>query len=129
MASDRSMTLQHPMSASPEGTAYGSEPRGVRPDAIFLVSRTPPNLPPPQQEQWQWQMHARCVNYPSEVFFPEDGRGPRLRSREERAKRICLECPVRTKCLQHALTERETYGIWGATTPRERASLTTKTAP
>jgi hypothetical protein len=93
MASDRSMTLQHPMSASPEGTAYGSEPRGVRPDAIFLVSRTPPNLPPPQQEQWQWQMHARCVNYPSEVFFPEDGRGPRLRSREERAKRICLECP------------------------------------
>lgn len=126
MAPDRWTTPQHP--ASPEGLAYGGKPRERRPDAIFLVSRTPPNLPPPQQEQWQWQMNPRCLNDPSELFFLEDDRGPRLRRDDEHAKRICLQCPERTRCLEHALTAPEMYGIWGATTPRERAALATQSS-
>jgi WhiB family redox-sensing transcriptional regulator len=39
---------------------------------------------------------------------------------EARAKLICADCPVLTQCRDHALSVPETWGIWGATTPRER---------
>lgn len=97
--------------------------RGVRRDATFLASRTPANLPAPQEEQWEWQTAAHCRGIPSEVFFLEEARGAPMRRREENAKRICNDCPVKLRCLAHALTAPETHGIWGATTPRERADI------
>lgn len=48
------------------------------------------------------------------IFFPE--RGASLR----RAKAICAECPVRERCLEHALTEPEKHGVWGGTSEKER---------
>jgi hypothetical protein len=47
------------------------------------------------------------------------------RAQEERAKRICRDCPVIAECREHAVRTPETYGIWGATTPRERAGSIT----
>ena len=44
-------------------------------------------------------------------------------SREQRAKAICSECPVRTDCLDHALTVNERYGIWGGLNEIERRHL------
>jgi WhiB family redox-sensing transcriptional regulator len=57
-----------------------------------------------------------------EVFFPEDDSRRHRRRKEERAKRICRDCPVISECREHALRTPETYGIWAAMTPRERAA-------
>lgn len=42
-----------------------------------------------------------------ELFFAEHPRD------HERAKRLCLRCPLRTGCLAGALARREPWGIWG----------------
>ena len=80
-------------------------------------------LPPPLFDRWSWQLQGSCRNHPSEMFFPEEDRGQRLRRTEEEAKRICRGCPVVNRCLEHALAAPETHGIWGATTPVERCRM------
>jgi WhiB family redox-sensing transcriptional regulator len=80
----------------------------------------------PVLDEWTWQHYGRCQNLPSEVFFPEDTTRRGQRAHEQRAKRICLDCPVIAECREHALRTPEKYGIWGATTPRERAKSTAR---
>ncbi|MGI8676206.1 MAG: WhiB family transcriptional regulator [Nocardioidaceae bacterium] len=46
------------------------------------------------------------VNDP-ELFFAESP------ADVERAKALCLDCPVRTECLAGALDRREPWGVWG----------------
>lgn len=63
---------------------------------------------------------------PTETFFPPKGlRGSSLRSLERDAKKVCAECPVVARCLQHALESNEPFGIWGGMTSTERYRLTT----
>jgi WhiB family redox-sensing transcriptional regulator len=52
-----------------------------------------------------------------DVFFPERGEtaGP--------ARQVCAACPVREPCLEYALNNRITHGIWGGLTERERRPL------
>jgi hypothetical protein len=52
-----------------------------------------------------------------EVFFPERGEsaGP--------ARQVCATCPVRQPCLDYAISNRITHGIWGGLTERERRAL------
>jgi WhiB family redox-sensing transcriptional regulator len=87
----------------------------------YVPTRAEARPPRPIVEDWMWQRRGRCVNLPSEVFFPEDTTRRNRRANEERAKRICRDCPVVSECREHAVRTPETYGIWGATTPRERA--------
>jgi WhiB family transcriptional regulator, redox-sensing transcriptional regulator len=42
---------------------------------------------------------------------------------QNRAKAICLPCPIRTECLADALDSRTEFGIWGGMTERERRAL------
>jgi WhiB family redox-sensing transcriptional regulator len=77
--------------------------------------------PRPLVEEWEWQYRGSCRRLPPEVFFPEDSGRTGLRAREERAKQICLDCPVLNRCREHALSVRETYGVWGAMSARDRA--------
>jgi transcription factor WhiB len=72
------------------------------------------------RKKWGWQQWALCSGYPIDVFFPEAVRGRELRRREERAKRICRDCPVLRQCREHALRVPEPYGIWGALSPWDR---------
>ncbi|MFD4196750.1 WhiB family transcriptional regulator [Amycolatopsis thermoflava] len=39
------------------------------------------------------------------------------------AVRVCGHCPVRRRCLQHALTAPENYGVWGALSERKRRAV------
>lgn len=72
----------------------------------------------------EWQLQARCRGLPTEIFFASDGeRGQRKTFHEERAKAVCRSCPVRRECLRYALTSVEQWGIWGATTARERERI------
>lgn len=38
-----------------------------------------------------------------------------------RLKSYCHDCPVKFECRMHGLSNREPYGIWGGTTPKERS--------
>lgn len=38
----------------------------------------------------------------------------------DRAKAICVQCPVRALCLQEALASEDDWGIWGGYTRPER---------
>lgn len=81
-------------------------------------------LPGPNADLWDWQLQAACRGLPTDVFFhPDRERDDARERREARAKQICASCPVRRACLDHAVTVREPYGVWGGATERERAEL------
>lgn len=56
-----------------------------------------------------------CVEVGPAVMYPVDGNyGP--------AREVCMRCPARDDCLEHALAVREPDGMWGGVDPpgRER---------
>jgi WhiB family redox-sensing transcriptional regulator len=81
-------------------------------------------LPRPVAESWDWQLDAACRDADPAVFFYLDNeRGEPRADRVRAAKKICLRCPVRARCLNYALDARETHGIWGGYTGDERRKL------
>lgn len=74
-------------------------------------------LTQPRPGELAWQAKARCLEKPTEIFFPERG------GSSAAARAICSECPVRRECLDYALRNREQFGIWGGTGERERRKL------
>lgn len=63
-----------------------------------------------------WTSLAACRgSEPDELFVPG--------AAQNRAKAVCLGCPVRTECLADALDNRTEFGIWGGMTERERRAL------
>ncbi|MDT5107359.1 MAG: WhiB family transcriptional regulator, redox-sensing transcriptional regulator [Mycobacterium sp.] len=72
---------------------------------------------PATDEDEQWQERALCAQTDPEAFFPEKGGSTR------EAKRICLGCEVKDRCLDYALAHDERFGIWGGLSERERRRL------
>ena len=74
-------------------------------------------LPAPARFAARWRELAACRGADLEVFFPGRGEsaGP--------ARQVCAACPVRQPCLDYAITNRITHGIWGGLTERERRAL------
>jgi WhiB family redox-sensing transcriptional regulator len=64
-----------------------------------------------------WRDDAACRGIDPELFFPTRGGD----TRQPRA--VCADCPVRTDCLEHAITTNEKVGIWGGLSERERRQL------
>jgi WhiB family redox-sensing transcriptional regulator len=58
-----------------------------------------------------------CAGEDPEIFFPTVG-GP-----ASEARAICGRCPHRQACLDWALETEQGFGIWGGTTPDERAAM------
>lgn len=78
----------------------------------------------PVADTWGWQQAGLCRSRSSELFFhPEGERGTAKRTREERAKEVCRNCPVIAECRAHALTVQEPYGVWGGLTEEERTAI------
>jgi WhiB family transcriptional regulator, redox-sensing transcriptional regulator len=68
------------------------------------------------KQQQSWRVDAVCRDSdPDELFV----RG----ADQNRAKLVCMGCPVRTECLAEALDNRIDFGIWGGMTERERRAL------
>lgn len=65
----------------------------------------------------RWRELAACRGTGLEVFFPGRGEsaGP--------GRQVCAACPVRQPCLDYAITNRISHGIWGGLTERERRAL------
>lgn len=84
-----------------------------------------PKVYPNMDKLWpSWHRQAKCLGKPDDSLFfgaPKDGAYRSSAIRE--AKEFCADCPVFKECLRHALTQREPYGIWAATTMRERSVI------
>lgn len=64
-----------------------------------------------------WMAQARCRGEDPTIFFPSDSLGV------DAARRICLGCGVRRQCLDYALREHLTHGIFGGCSERQRERL------
>jgi WhiB family transcriptional regulator, redox-sensing transcriptional regulator len=69
----------------------------------------------------RWAKEALCAQAHPDAWFPAKGQ----RGLAAIATRICGHCPVRTQCLDYALSGADTWGgiatgIRGGTTPQER---------
>ena len=75
------------------------------------------NLATPARFAARWRERAACCGTDLDVFFPERGEtaGP--------ARQVCAACPVCEPCLEYALSNRITDGIWGGLTEQERRPL------
>lgn len=67
-----------------------------------------------------WIELSLCQEVGVETFFPPDDK-PVARDFYAKAKAVCVKCPVIDECLNYGINE--TYGVWGGTTPTERAAL------
>lgn len=63
-----------------------------------------------------WMEYAACRGLPPDWWFPDE-------SERALGKPICMGCPVKDDCLDHALAEREYYGIWGGLGRHERRQV------
>ena len=65
-----------------------------------------------------WQDEGDCRRWAGVIdFFPRRGESAR------EAKAICASCPVREPCLDFALREKITHGVWGGMTELERRQV------
>lgn len=65
----------------------------------------------------EWRSKAACKGMDPDLFFPGQGESTR------EAKAICAQCPVQVECLETAMTNHESFGIWGRKSERERRVL------
>lgn len=63
-----------------------------------------------------WASHAACRATDPDTLFVQG-------AAQNRAKAICVGCPVRTECLADALDNHVEFGVWGGMTERERRAL------
>lgn len=65
-----------------------------------------------------WRLRGACRGLDPEIFYPS--------SEEDdihRAKAVCDNCSVQQQCLEFALASRESEGIWGGATEKERRRI------
>jgi WhiB family redox-sensing transcriptional regulator len=68
-----------------------------------------------------WTIDAACEGR-TELFFAPAGERPEARVvRENKARAVCMECPVLASCRDWAREQRE-YGFWGGESEEERAA-------
>jgi WhiB family transcriptional regulator, redox-sensing transcriptional regulator len=65
----------------------------------------------------EWMAEGNCAHESPTLFFPSDGVGVEV------ARRICVDCPVKARCLEYALANRIDHGVWGGTSERERRRI------
>jgi WhiB family redox-sensing transcriptional regulator len=71
-----------------------------------------------------WISRAACRQASPGLFYPAQGESPAARRyREDRAKRVCAQCPVRIDCLDHALKTGQGLGVWRGMNEPERRTF------
>ena len=67
-----------------------------------------------------WREEAACSGLDTDLFFPAAEDDQVLLAV---ARKVCARCPVQELCLAYAVESRQTVGIWGGATTRERRRL------
>jgi WhiB family redox-sensing transcriptional regulator len=67
---------------------------------------------------FSWRKEAICKEQEPYVFYPDmsTSQGQKI---ARFAIKVCGECPVRVRCLEHGI-KHEKYGVWGGMTEGER---------
>lgn len=65
---------------------------------------------------YDWAARGACRTSDPDSLFVQG-------AAQNRAKTVCMGCPVRTECLADALDNRVEFGVWGGMTERERRAL------
>jgi len=73
-----------------------------------------------------WRDLASCRDEDPELFFPV-GTGPAALRQVERARAVCLRCPVIDACLRWALSTGQDAGVWGGLAAEERRAIRRRT--
>lgn len=63
-----------------------------------------------------WKLRARCRALEHDALFVQG-------AAQNKAKAVCIACPVKTECLATALDDRIAFGVWGGMTERQRRAL------
>lgn len=74
-----------------------------------------------------WRDSAACKELPPDLFFPplfKDERSAPEPHYYNLGKLACEMCPIKHKCELEGIPEE--FGLWGGTTPRERAGKPVK---
>ena len=94
-----------------------------------------------------WRLNARCRGIGPDLFFSERGEhatsetameycnGGTFHNRDDKGKLLSIDsiapCPVRTECLEFALSfqnDEDTSGIFGGTSPNQRRKMRSERA-
>lgn len=62
----------------------------------------------------EWSERAECNGMGSDHFYPQKGQSSWI------GRKTCFECPVALECLQYAIDNGETEGIWAGLVTRKR---------
>jgi WhiB family redox-sensing transcriptional regulator len=63
----------------------------------------------------KWRKRAQCRNVDTSVFYGNDA--------HRKGKLVCVSCVVKDDCLQFALDNDISEGVYGGYTPKERKAL------
>src|SRR5215472_5994151 len=93
--------------------------RMPRPHEVAAARRDPRLLRAFQERDndLSWRARGLCRSVDPEVFFPAPSEPA------DAAVALCRTCDVQGACLAWALEVGDCYGVWGATTPRERRAM------
>ena len=64
-----------------------------------------------------WIGRANCRGVSPDIFFPTRGEPT------DEAKAVCQGCAVRDECLESALINHDTHGVWGGTSENQRRKI------
>lgn len=85
----------------------GTDARPARQPAAQAVSDT------------DWMLDGECTRHDPALFQPI-GESPVFAGQIAEAKAICARCPVEALCGEYALETRQSSGVWGGMTERDR---------
>lgn len=91
-----------------------SKPRATRPPRLGEAR--------PQELDPSWRLSGACADLAADSFYPEGGQR-QVRLAYDRAREICMQCPMIERCLEYALEHEERHGMWGGATPAEREEM------
>ena len=106
----RGVRGQRPGGGRPGGVRCRLAGAGHRARTVTTPLPRYTNLTAPAPFAARWRQQAACHGTDLNQFYPERGQsaGP--------ARQVCARCPVRQPCLEYALSNRITHGIWGGLT-------------
>lgn len=89
----------------------------IDPDTAPLPSKSSARKLIAKPQDTDFMPFGNCTNTPPGQMFPSDGVGV------DAARRICIDCSVKSECLEYALANRIDHGVWGGTSERERRRI------
>jgi len=67
-----------------------------------------------------WVKRASCAGLATSFFFPDNNQVT------PEHKQVCFNCPVKVECLEYALKNQTSLGVWAGTSESDRRRIRRK---